>query len=115
MVTNREVDMSQIQMVQIKPGLSPKIQACMSYLGILALVPLVLNSDDDYARFHARQGVIIWMWEVLAIYALVIPGGRMFFTISSFLCFTLSVIGLISVLLGRAWKFPVIGDWAESI
>ncbi|CAK0745630.1 Magnetosome protein MamF [Gammaproteobacteria bacterium] len=107
--------MSQIKTVQTQSGLGPKILACMSYLGILALVPLVLNSDDDYIRFHARQGVVIWMWEVLAIYALVIPGGRLFFSISSFLCFTLSIIGLSSVLLGRAWKLPVIGNWAESI
>jgi len=107
--------MSQVETVQITSGLGPKILACMSYLGILALVPLILNRDDDYIRFHARQGVVIWMWEVLAIYALVIPGGRIFFSVSSFLCFTLSVIGLMSVLLGRAWKLPMIGDWAESI
>jgi uncharacterized membrane protein len=107
--------MSQLQTVKTQPGLGPKILACMSYLGILALVPLVLNSEDAYIRFHARQGIIIWMWEVLAIYALVIPGGRLFFSISSLLCFTLSIIGLSAVLLGRAWRFPVIGDWAESI
>lgn len=107
--------MSQVQMVQIQPGWASKTMACMSYLGILALVPLVLNRDDDYVRFHARQGVVIWMWEVLALYALVIPGGRLFFSISSLLCFVLSVTGVAAVLLGRAWKFPLVGKWAESI
>ncbi len=107
--------MSQTQMVQVQSGLSSKILACMSYLGILALVPLVLNRDDDYIRFHARQGIVLWMWEVLAIYALVIPGGRLFFSLSTFLCFAFSVIGVIAVLLGRAWKFPVVGTWAESL
>ncbi len=107
--------MSQVQMVEVQSGLSSKIVACMSYLGILALIPLVLNRDDDYVRFHARQGIVIWMWEVLAVYALVLPGGRLFFSVSSFLCFALSVVGVVSVLLGRAWKFPVVGKWAESI
>ncbi|CAK0765428.1 putative Magnetosome protein MamF [Gammaproteobacteria bacterium] len=60
--------MSVIKTVQAKSGLTSKMLACMSYLGILALVPLVLNRDDDYISFHARQGVVIWMWEVLAIY-----------------------------------------------
>jgi uncharacterized membrane protein len=107
--------MSEVQVIQAQSGLSNKILACMSYLGILALVPLILNNDDHYVRFHARQGVVIWMWEVIAIYALAIPGGRMIFSVSTFLCFALSVVGLMSVLLGRAWKLPMVGNWAESI
>ncbi|MBF0273093.1 MAG: hypothetical protein HQL98_13670 [Magnetococcales bacterium] len=93
-----------------------KMLAGMSYLGILSLVPLVVNRDDPYVRFHARQGIVLWMWEVLAIYSLVVPGlGRAFFGISSLLCFVFSVIGLISVITSRAWKLPLIGNWAENI
>ncbi|MBF0626955.1 MAG: hypothetical protein HQL91_01920 [Magnetococcales bacterium] len=93
-----------------------KMLAAMSYLGILSLVPLVVNREDPYVRFHARQGIVLWMWEVLAIYSLVIPGvGRAFFGISSLLCFLFSVIGLVSVFTGRAWKLPLVGNWAESI
>jgi fumarate reductase subunit D len=108
--------MSQTQTLHVSPGVASKILAGMSYLGILSLVPLVLNRDDNYIRFHARQGVVLWMWEVLAIYSLVVPGiGRAFFGISGLVCFILSVIGIASVLLGRAWKMPLIGKWAESI
>ncbi|MEO5378729.1 MAG: hypothetical protein H7832_13235 [Magnetococcus sp. DMHC-6] len=90
--------------------------AAMSYLGILVLVPLVLNREDSYVRFHARQGLILWIWEVIAVFTLVLPGiGRPFFSISSFMCFLLSVIGLVSVLLGRAWKLPVVGPFAEKL
>lgn len=108
--------MEQSRMLHINPGLSSKWLAGMSYLGILSLVPLLMSRDDQYVRFHARQGVILWIWEVLAIYTLVIPGlGRAFFGLSGMLCFILSVIGLVSVLTGRAWKLPIIGKWAESI
>ncbi|MBF0610889.1 MAG: hypothetical protein G8345_08140 [Magnetococcales bacterium] len=96
--------------------ISSKVMAAMSYLGILSLVPLVMNRNDEYVRFHARQGVILWMWEVLAIYTLLLPAfGKMFFKFSSFLCVVLSIVGLVAVLLGRAWKFPLIGDWAEKL
>ncbi|MBF0295692.1 MAG: hypothetical protein HQL96_10935 [Magnetococcales bacterium] len=102
--------------VQMPAGVGSKVLAGLSYLGILCLVPLVMNRDNTYVRFHARQGVILWMWEVLAIYSLVLPGvGRIFFGISGLLCLAFSVIGLVSVYLGRAWKLPLIGDWAESI
>ncbi|MBF0110522.1 MAG: hypothetical protein HQL76_15245 [Magnetococcales bacterium] len=102
--------------VQIPSGIGAKMLAGMSYLGILSLVPLVVNREDSYVRFHARQGIILWMWEVLAIYSLAIPGlGRPFFSISGLLCFLFSVFGLASVIMGRAWKLPLIGNWAESI
>lgn len=96
--------------------LSSKILAAMSYFGVLCLVPLVLNRDDPYVRFHARQGVVLWMWEVLAIYTLLLPGvGKLFFRFSSVTCLLLSVVGVVAVLLGRAWKFPVVGNWAEKL
>ncbi|MEO5377232.1 MAG: hypothetical protein H7832_05545 [Magnetococcus sp. DMHC-6] len=90
--------------------------SAMSYLGILALVPLILDRGDSYLRFHARQGMILWIWEVLAVFTLVLPGiGKPFFMISSFMCFLLSVLGLISVLLGRAWRLPIVGYFSDKL
>ncbi|MBF0139415.1 MAG: hypothetical protein HQL74_03935 [Magnetococcales bacterium] len=93
-----------------------QIIAAMSYLGILALVPLVLGAITPFARFHARQGIILWIWEVLAVFGLVVPViGRVFFQVSSVLCFTLSVVGLIAVFLGRTWRFPIIAQLADKL
>ena len=103
-------------MLQRKEGLSSQVLAAMSYFGVLSLVPLVINRDDSYVQFHARQGVVLWMWEVLAIYTLLVPAvGQLFFRLSVMLCLILSVVGVLSVLLGRAWKFPIIGDWAARL
>ncbi len=97
-------------------GIGSQIMAAMSYLGILALVPLVVGGRDPYVGFHARQGLVLWIWEVLAVFSLALPViGRLFFQVSSLICFALSVVGLISVLLGRAWKFPIVGDWAQKL
>ncbi|MBF0127294.1 MAG: hypothetical protein HQM02_08800 [Magnetococcales bacterium] len=102
--------------LQAPTDFGSKMMAALSYLGILSLVPLLVNKDNVYVRFHARQGIILWIWEVVAIYTLVVPGvGRAFFSISGILCFAFSVIGLISVVMGRAWKLPLIGNWAQSI
>lgn len=97
-------------------SVSSKILAVMSYLGVLCLVPLVVNRDDAYVRFHARQGIVLWMWEVLAIYTVMVPGiGKLFLQFSSAACLVLSLVGVVSVILGRAWKFPLIGNWAEKL
>ncbi|MBF0381846.1 MAG: hypothetical protein HQL69_12560 [Magnetococcales bacterium] len=97
-------------------GVGSQIMAAMSYLGILALVPLVVDGRDPYVGFHARQGLILWIWEVLAVFSLAIPViGKLFFQTSSLICFILSVVGLLSVLLGRAWKLPVVGNLATKL
>ena len=108
--------MSEATTLQRDTSVSSRILALMSYLGVLSLVPLVMNRNDPYVQFHARQGVVLWMWEVLAIYTLLIPAvGSFFFRFSSIACLFLSVIGVLSVMLGRAWKFPIIGDWASKL
>ena len=108
--------MSGTTLLQRDASVSSRVLAVMSYLGVLSLVPLVMNRNDPYVQFHARQGVVLWMWEVLAIYTWLIPAvGSFFFHFSSILCSVFSVIGILSVLLGRAWKFPLLGGWAARL
>ena len=33
-----------------------KVLACLSYLGILVLIPLIAARDDEFVQFHVRQG-----------------------------------------------------------
>lgn len=37
------------------------IMAAMSYLGILFLVPLIFAKDDDFAQYHSRQGLMLFI------------------------------------------------------
>ena len=90
-------------------ALRSRVMAALSYLGILCFVPLLFNRQDEYVQFHARQGLVLWMWGVLAIFALSLPGiGRWFFSFSGMAIMMLSGLGLISVLLARAWRLPFI-------
>lgn len=98
------------------PSAKSRFLAMLSYLGVLCLVPMLVNKEDEYVNFHARQGLFLWMWGVLAIFGLYVPVvGRLFFSVSAMLIALLSLIGILSVLLMRAWKFPLIGIWAEKL
>ena len=91
------------------------LMAIMSYLGILCLVPVILNKEDEYVHFHARQGLVIWVWSVFAIFMLYVPViGRFFFGLSAFMILIFSFIGMVSVLLAKAWKLPIIGGLADQ-
>ncbi len=86
-----------------------RIMALLSYLGILVFVPLVANRNDEYVNFHARQGLIIWALGIFTIFILYIPGiGKLIFSFMAMMVAIYSLLGIISVLLYKAWKLPVV-------
>ena len=92
------------------------LMAAASYLGILCFVPLMMNKDDEFVQFHSKQGLILWMWSVLAMFTLHIPAvGELLFGISSMAIVVLSVAGLVSVGFRRAWRLPVVCSLADLI
>lgn len=58
---------------------------------------------------------MIWGWGVLALFSLGIPGFGWFFRFSSSLIMMACLIGLVSVLLRKSWKLPLVGDLAERL
>ncbi|NQU64277.1 MAG: hypothetical protein HQ517_08350 [SAR324 cluster bacterium] len=98
--------------------LTPKttIFSLMSYLGILCLIPVLLNRKDEFVAFHARQGLVLWIWSIIAIFGLYVPvAGKFFFGASTIAIALYSIVGMLSVLLSKAWKLPLIGNWSESL
>ncbi len=92
-----------------KSGMRSSILGAMSYLGILCFVPLMMNDDDEFIYFHAKQGLVIWIWSVLAVFAFPFPGiGKWLFGLSALAVLVFSAFGLISVLLRKAWKLPLV-------
>ena len=97
-------------------GYRSVLLAALSYLGILVFVPLVVNKDDEYVLFHSRQGLVLWVWSVLALLTLHLPVvGEWFFGFSSMAILVLSVAGLASVAFRRAWRLPLISSLAAAI
>ena len=90
--------------------------AALSYMGVLCFVPLIMNDDDEFDYFHAKQGLVIWMWGVLAIFALHLPGvGKWFFSFSGMAVIALSLLGLTAVFFNKAWKLPFVNGVANKI
>lgn len=104
-----------------QPKLKPRhtqsrLMATFSYLGVLCLVPLIFSRDDPYVHFHARQGLVLWVWGVLAIFSLHVPIlGPFFFSSSVFFITVAALIGLLSVLLARSWSLPIIGSFSMKL
>ncbi|MFH1182803.1 MAG: DUF4870 domain-containing protein [Candidatus Moraniibacteriota bacterium] len=90
----------------------------LSYLGILALVPLLAKKDSKFAQYHAKQGLVLFVgWFVIAWIAGFIPflGWFLIVPAVSILGIVLAIMGLINVANGEMKKLPVIGEFAKKI
>ena len=44
-----------------------KVLACLSYLGILVLIPLIAAKDDEFVQFHVRQGAKLTILGIIIL------------------------------------------------
>lgn len=90
-------------------GSDSNLMAALSYLWILSIVMLLVKKDDDYVKFHARQGLILFIASVIFWFIPVLGW------ILNILVVILVIVGFIKALSGERWKMPLIGDLAEKI
>ena len=50
-----------------------KVLAAISYLGLLCLVPLFLKKSSPYVQFHAKQGLVLLIAEIIISFVNIIP------------------------------------------
>lgn len=93
-----------------------KLVAALSYLWILCLVPLLLKKDSKFAQHHAKQGLVLFIAEILVSFINIIPFlGQLVWFFAAILFLVLSVIGIIKTLNGEWWKAPYIYDWSKKV
>ena len=84
-----------------------KLFSLLSYFGFLCLLPYLFCKNDDFALFHAKQGLILFVVGIAAKVAASILGLGWLVTIGK-LYFIYK--GVTSVLDGRKDKLPYIGS-----
>ena len=102
--------------------------ASLSYLFALSLIPYLLWRDSDFVRFHSRQGVLLFLLELLGLLVLWlldctvgrIPFLGLIILILARLTLALPLLGLIVLgftrsLAGECSALPWIGRFAESL
>ncbi len=91
--------------------------AVIAYLGILSLVAIIFKKSNNFAVFHGKQGLILFIWEVGALVVSIIPVvGSLILGVSLLVCFIFSIMGIVQAWLGVYWKLPgALGRWAEQL
>ena len=91
-----------------------KLLAAISYIGILFLVPLLAAKDDAFARYHANQGLVLFIANIAAAIAGFILGfipviGIIVAWIIRIALFVLMILGINNALKGEMKPLPLIG------
>ncbi|MFA5052086.1 MAG: DUF4870 domain-containing protein [Patescibacteria group bacterium] len=84
------------------------LMAALSYVWILSVIMLILKKDDEFVKFHAKQGLILFLISFVGV----IPVIGWFVWIIVVIAM---IIGFIKALSGERFKVPLVGDLAEKI
>ena len=87
-----------------------KLLAAISYIWILFLVPLFAAKDDAFARFHANQGLLLFIASIILGIISIIPFvGPIISAIGGIVTFIFMILGIINALKGEMKPLPFIG------
>lgn len=80
----------------------------LSYIGILWLIPLLVEKNDKVVRFHVNQGIVLFIFDIIGSIAVgILSAIFVFIPVISFLgvviaslfgilCFVLMIIGIVN-------------------
>lgn len=90
------------------------ILAVLSYLGPLVIISYLMGKDNDFVKFHAGQGLVVFGLEIIFW----ILGSMMYFwmimNVLNLATLILSIIGIVNVIQGNKKELPLVGGLAKS-
>ncbi len=89
--------------------------AILSYLGILVLVPLLAKKENDFCQYHAKQGLVLFVAEIITMVIVWVPFiGWIIGFLAWIAWVVLSLIGIINVANGKQKALPIVGSFAKK-
>ena len=83
-----------------------KVYAVLAYIGILVLVPIFCAKDSKFAKFHANQGLVLCIIELVIGILL----KKWILGILELVITVFAVMGIVYAIQGKAKELPLIGN-----
>jgi len=93
------------------------IISAIGYIWLLFLIPLFLKKDSQYCQFHAKQGMVLFIFSLLVMILGGVPvvGWLIIMPLGWLAIIILTLLGFVNALQGKQWKMPILGKWAKKI
>lgn len=96
-----------------------KVMAILAYIGILVLIPIFAAKDSKFARFHANQGLVLAIAEIVGSILFNVLGGIKFIGwifgliggLFGLACLLFAILGIYNAANGKAKELPFIGGF----
>jgi len=93
-----------------------KFFAMISYISFLCVVAMLLKKDNKFALYHAKQGLVLFVFEVASFILSIIPILGWLIRIFGLVVFGLvSLWGILQALMGNYNRIPLVSDLADKI
>ncbi|MEK7139512.1 MAG: hypothetical protein AAB817_02325 [Patescibacteria group bacterium] len=91
---------------------SSNFLAALSYVWILFLIPLLGKRQDPACQWHGKQGLVLFLVEVVGTLVFWIPviGWALWLVV-----LLAAIWGFLQALQGNYWAMPVLGKYAKKI
>ncbi|MBQ7114042.1 MAG: hypothetical protein IJO10_07365 [Clostridia bacterium] len=86
-----------------------KVMGILSYLWILWIVPIFAAKDSQFARFHANQGLVLWIISIVGGIIGEIPVIGFISWIVGIAYLVLTIMGIVNAVKGEMKPLPIIG------
>jgi uncharacterized membrane protein len=95
----------------------------LAYLGILALIPLLVEKDDEEVQWHSKQGLLLFagwivLYIALAILSLVPVVGTVLGCAAAFLvpivALVVHILCIVKAVGGERLRIPFVADFADQ-
>ena len=98
---------------EIKEG---KFFAIISYISFLCIVALLLKKHNKFALYHAKHGLVLFVFEVVGFIISIIPIlGWLIWTFGIVVISLVSIWGILQALMGNYSRIPLVSDIADKI
>ena len=110
------------------PSSDRTLMLVLSYLGLLALIPLLTKKDDPEVQWHAKNGLglaVAWVaiWIIFFVVGLVLPRilGALTCGLGIIECvigiglLVVDVIAMIKAINGQRMRIPLVTDLVEKM
>ena len=89
--------------------------AMLSYVLFLWILVFIFKKDNDFARFHAKQGIVIFVGNILCLLLMVIPVLGIVFGLLEIGFVFASLYGIYLSLTGKTERIYLISDIADKM
>ncbi len=90
--------------------------AIVSYISVLCLIPILTKEKDEFVKFHAKQGLVLFIGEVATwIVFIIVPFLWFFGNLLGIFWLVLSIVGIVNVVNKKKKEVPLVGKFAEKI